>query len=337
MPIAVERLAERGSGLVRPECVVAHASGLLIVPDWTGPGGVALVAPDGRVTRLAATRPDPGVDRPVRPNGIALEDGGTILLAHLGPERGGVYRLSADGACAVVTDTLDGAPMPPANFVAADGRGRLWITVSTMRVPRALDYRPDASSGLIALHDGGTTRRVADGLGYANECLLSADGRTLWVNETFARRLTAFDVTGDGLTERRTVARFGPGLFPDGLAEAADGSLFVTSIVSNTVLRVWADGRIETVLADADPGHVAWVEAAFAEGTMGRPHLDTAAGRRLRNVSSLAFAGPDLRTAWLGCLLGDRLFGFDSPVAGRALPHWACDLGPLARLAGVTP
>jgi hypothetical protein len=178
---------------------------------------------------------------------------------------------------------------------------------------------------------------VADGLGYANECLLSADERTLWVNETFARRLTAFDVTADGLSGRRTVARFGPGIFPDGLAEAADGSLFVTSIVSNTVLRVHPDGRIETVLADADPGHVAWVEAAFAAGTMGRPHLDRAAGQHLRNVSNLAFAGADLRTAWLGCLLGDRLFGFESPLPGRALPHWACDLGPLAPLAGVTP
>lgn len=337
MPIAIDRLAERGLGLVRPECVVAHASGLLVVPDWTEPGGVTLLFPDGRMTRLLASRPEPGVEVPVRPNGIALESGGTILLAHLGPERGGIYRLAADGVCTVVTDTIDGAAMPPANFVAVDGQGRLWITVSTTRVPRALDYRPDASSGLIALHDGAATTVVAEGLGYANECLLSADERTLWVNETFARRLTAFDVTARGLSGRRTVARFGAGIFPDGLAEAADGSLFVTSIVSNTVLRVRPDGRVETVLADADPDHVAWVEAAFTEGTMGRPHLDRAAGRRLRNVSNLAFAGADLRTAWLGCLLGDRVLGFESPVAGRALPHWTCDLGPLGRLAGVTP
>ena len=36
-----------GSGLKRPECVLAHSSGLLIVPDWTGAGGVSLVAPHG--------------------------------------------------------------------------------------------------------------------------------------------------------------------------------------------------------------------------------------------------------------------------------------------------
>ena len=67
---------------------------------------------------------------------------------------------------------------------------------------------------------------------------------TLWVNETFARRLTAFDVTPDGLGNPRTVVDFGAGTFPDGLALAEDGSLIVTSIVSNRVLRVWPEGRV---------------------------------------------------------------------------------------------
>lgn len=329
MTLSLDEIDFVGAGLNRPECVVAHASGLLIVPDWTPPGGVALIAPDGSVRRVLATAPGPGVETPVRPNGIALEDGGTVLLAHLGDARGGVYRLHADGRCERVVDAVDGAPMPPANFVAADAAGRLWITASTTLTPRARDYRPDAASGFVALWDGAACRRVADGLGYANECLLSADARTLWVNETFARRLTAFDVTGDGLADRRTIASFGPGVFPDGLAEAADGSLFVTSIVSNAVLRVWPDGRVETVLRDADADHVAWVETAFQAGAMGRAHLDRAAGRRLRNVSNLAFGGPDLRTAHLGCLLGDAVARFSAPVAGRALPHWTHDLGPL--------
>jgi sugar lactone lactonase YvrE len=334
--VAIDDVSFIGAGLNRPECVVAHVSGLLLVPDWTPPGGVSAIAPSGKVRRILATLPDRGIDAPIRPNGIALESGGTILLAHLGDARGGVYRLHADGRCALVCDRLDGAPMPPANFVAADSAGRLWITVSTTRVPRARDYRPDAATGLIAVHDGGeTARTVADGLGYANECLLSADETTLWVNETFARRLTAFRVEGDRLpvrlADRRAVATFGAGVFPDGLAEAADGSLFVTSIVSNAVLRVTPDGGVETVLRDADDAHVAWVEAAFQAGEMGRPHLDGVKSARLRNVSNLAFGGPDLREAWLGCLLGDSVARFRAPVPGRALPHWTADLGPLAR------
>lgn len=330
-------MVSHGHGLIRPECVLAHRSGWLFAP-WCGEGGgISAIAPSGETHRHPMRRSGPGVPDALFPNGIALEDGGAFLIAHLGQEAGGIYRLAPDGAATLVTDRVDGAPLPPANFVLPDDRGRLWITVSTTLVPRARDYRPDAKTGFIALHADGETRRVADGLGYANECLLSADERTLWVNETFARRLTAFDVTGDGLANRRTVAEFGPGTFPDGIAQGGDGSLLVVSIVSNRVLRVWPGGRIETLVEDCDPGHLATVEAAFRAGTMGRPHLDVARSKRLRNVSNLAFGGPDLRTAYLGCLLGDTVASFDSPVAGRALPHWTHDIAPLLDSFGASP
>ncbi|MCI4663814.1 MAG: SMP-30/gluconolactonase/LRE family protein [Neomegalonema sp.] len=329
--IGLEAVRFVGAGLNRPECVVSHCSGLLFAPDWTGSGGVSVISPSGAVARILATAPDAGIDMPLRANGVALEEGGSFLLAHLGAEKGGVYRLFADGRCEVVTAEADGAPLPPTNFVAADRRGRLWITVSTTKTPRALDYRPDAASGFIALYANGETRIVADQLGYTNECLLSADESVLYVNETFARRLTAFDIVGDRLENRRTVAEFGAGLFPDGLAEAEDGALFVTSIVSNAVVRIPQDGGCETVLLDGDREHLDWVEAAFVSGAMGRPHLDKAAGARLRNISNLAFGGPGLRTAFLGCLLGDQIAAFDCPVAGARPGHFDADLGPLAQ------
>ncbi len=337
MTLGPDDLTMHGDGLVRPECVVAHRSGWLFAPHCAGPGGIAAIAPDGRVHTLAMRTRGPGVPEALFPNGIALEDGGSFLIAHLGQERGGIHRLFPDGRAETVTDAVAGRPLPPANFVAPDSRGRLWITVSTTRVPRALDYRPDAASGFIALHADGETRIVAEGLGYANECLLSADEGTLWVNETFGRRLSAFDVTGDGLANRRTVATFGPGTFPDGLAEMADGSLLVVSIVSNRVLRVRPDGTVETVLEDSDPAHLAEVEAAFAEGRMDRPHLDTVRAHRLRNVSSIALGGPAMRTAYLGCLLGGSVAAFEAPGAGRVLPHHHHDIAPLLAAFGETP
>lgn len=333
MPSAIDldKISVIGTGLRRPECVLAHASGLLIAPDWTEPGGVSLVAPSGRARRLLATHPSPGVETPVRANGIALEEGGTLLLAHLGESRGGVYRLHADGRCALVTDRAGDLPMPPANFVLPDKAGRIWITVSTTKVPRAEDYRPDAASGLVALHEDDRTRVLAEGLGYANECALSPDGGTLYVNETFARRTSAFRVALDGaLSERRTVAAYGPGTFPDGLALAEDGSLFITSIVSNRVIRVFPDGAPEVLIEDADPAHLAWVEKAFRGARMGRPHLDTVPSRKLRNISNLAFGGPELDRLYLGCLLGDGIATCSSPVPGVPPVHWRADLGPLA-------
>ncbi len=331
MEVNRQTVIATGKGLIRPECVVTHKSGLLFAPYWRNSGGISVITPAERTYHIQSKCETRNCDSAIRANGLALENGGSFLIAHLGSTEGAVYRFFADGTVETVTDTVDGAPMPPANFVTSDSKGRHWITVSTTKIPRALDYIPNANTGFIALHTNGETRIVADGLGYTNECLLSEDERTLWVNETFARRLTAFDIVGDTLTNRRTIAEFGAGTFPDGITPAIDGSLFVTSIVSNRVLRVWPDGRIETVLEDSDPEHLAWVEAAFRAGEMDRPHLDTLKSKMLKNISNLAFGGADLKTAYLGCLLGDSIAAFKSPVAGRALPHWSCDLGPLAR------
>jgi sugar lactone lactonase YvrE len=220
--------------------------------------------------------------------------------------------------------------MPPANFVAVDAAGRIWLTVSTRLTPRARDYRPDASTGFVAVCEAGRTEIAADGLGYTNECLFSSDGGTLWVVETFGRRLSAFSVEDGRLSRRRTVARFGPGDFPDGLAETADGSLLVASIVSDRLLRVRPDGTVERLMQDADADHLADVEQAYRTGMMGRPHLDTIGSARLGHISSVAFGGADLTTLFLGSLLGDGIGVLHSDLAGRPLPHWRADLGPLA-------
>jgi sugar lactone lactonase YvrE len=316
-----------GHSLVRPECVLTHRSGVLFASDWAGHGGVAAIAPDGRVARVAIA----DATLALRPNGIALEPGGSFLIAHLGAETGGLYRLFPDGSVEAVLTEIDGAVLPPSNFPLIDAQGRTWLTVSTRKVPRANDYRPDAASGFIVRIDRNGARIAADGLGYTNEIALSADGGYLYVNETFGRRLTRFTVTNDGeLTHPALVWRFGEGDYPDGLALDAEGHLWVTSIVSNRVLRIASDGsHVRTIVEDSDPDHVEVAEQAFAAGTMGRPHLDNQPAPLLRNVSSLAFGGPDLRTAYLGCLLGDAIASFRAPVAGQRPVHFDFDIAPL--------
>ena len=143
------------------------------------------------------------------------------------------------------------------------------------------------------------------------------------MNETFGRRLSRFPLHPDGeLGPKEVVTTFGNGTFPDGLRFDAEGHVWITSIVSNRVIRVAPDGAQTLVLEEVDAPHIEWAEQAYLAGTMGRPHLDKAAGKVLRNISSLAFGGPDLRTAYLGCLLGDRIASFRAPVAGAAPVHW---------------
>jgi sugar lactone lactonase YvrE len=314
----LETLRFTGTDLRRPECVLCASSGDVYAADWRG--GVTRIGADGRQQTVVGVHPDGG---PLQPNGIALASDGSFLIAHLGADAGGVFRLGANGTVTPVLQALGGRPLPPTNYVIEDADGRLWITVSTRLSPRALGYRADVADGFVALVDHRGARIVADGLGYTNELAIDPTGRWLWVNETFGRRLSRFELLADGsLGPRETVTTFGKGFFPDGLAFDSAGHAWVVSIVSNSILRVAPDGTQVPILEDSDPAHVDWVEAAYLSGTMGRPHLDKAAGRVLRNISSIAFGGPALRTAYLGCLADQRLPTFDVPVAGQPPTHW---------------
>jgi sugar lactone lactonase YvrE len=214
--------------------------------------------------------------------------------------------------------------LPPSNFVTRDAVGRLWVTVSTRLKPRSLDYRNTANTGFIICVDQRGARIVTDGLGYTNECLVDPSGRWLYVNETYVKRLSRFPLLASGeLGPKQVVAEFGPGQFPDGMAFDANGHVWIAGIVSNQLLKVDpADGRVTMMLEDADGAHVAWFEAAWRAHELGRPHMDNVVSRKLRNISSLAFAGPDLDTILIGCLLGDHIYRTPSPVAGAPPVHW---------------
>ena len=309
----------RGQGLVRPECVLATSGGSLYTADWRG--GVAHLHPDGRQSLYTARLAD-GAE--LRPNGIALLADGSFLIAHLGAEDGGVWRLHRDGGLEPWLLEVGGVALPPTNFVLPDGCGRTWVTVSTRRKPRSLGYRREGGDGFIVCVTARGARTVADGLGYTNEVALHPSGRWLYVNETFAQRLSRFEVSADGtLGTRKTVVQFGPGTFPDGLAFDEEGAVWVVSIVSNRLIRVAADGHCTVWLEDVAPDHLAWTQAAFESNALDRPHLDKAGGRVLTNISSIAFTGPDRRTAVLGCLQGDRLACLPLPAPGVPPPHWS--------------
>ncbi len=297
----------------------------MFTADWRG--GVAHLQPDGTAALYTGHLPGGG---DLRPNGIALLADGSFLLAHLGAENGGVYRLWRDGRVEPWLVEVHGQALEPTNFVLADNKGRTWVTVSTRRRPRALGYRCDGGDGfIVCVCADGKAHVLADGLGYTNEVALHPSGDWLYVNETFARRLSRFALTDHGgqvrLGSKEVVCEFGPGTFPDGLAFDEAGGAWVVSIVSNRLIRVAPDGTQRLWLQDSDSEHLAWVEAAFEGGTMDRPHLDRVKSRVLRNISSIAFAGADRRTAVLGCLLGERLATWPLPAelpAGQAPAHW---------------
>jgi len=315
-----------GSGLMRPESVVTHRSGYIFAANWRGNGGVSVVTPSGKTYDHLSTRQD----FTIRPNGIALEAGGSFLLAHLGADDGGLFRLHPNGELENVLTTIENEPVPPSNFPLVDSQGRIWLTVSTRISPRADDYRKNASTGFIVLIDGGKARIVADGLGYANEITISHDGQYLYANETFARRLTRFTIDAQGnLHDRTIIAHLASGDYPDGLTQDSAGNFLITSIVSNRIIRINPQGEREVLAQGSDEDHIAWAEEAWLTDSMARPHLDQVKSDTLKNISSLAFGGEDMRTAFLGCLLGDSIMTFRYEIPGAVPAHYDVDIQPL--------
>jgi hypothetical protein len=319
MALSVTRadLAFVGQDLARPECVVATARGDVFASDRRG--GIARVH-EGRPPELILGR---GVAE-FLPNGFALLPDRSFMIANLGPG-GGVWRMLPDGALAPELLEVDGMSLPPTNFANAEhttGEPRLWISVSTRKVPREQAMRSDTADGYIVLKDARGARIAADGLGFTNENKLDPSGRWLYVNETMARRLSRFPLKGHGLGPRETVAEFADGIFPDGFEFDAEGGIWIASVVSNRLLRIAPDGSQTVVLDDGDPEVIARVERNFAGHRLTRADIDAGRDGVLGNLASITFGGPDLRTVYLGSLFASRIATFRSPIAGATPPHW---------------
>ena len=310
--VSLDEVRWIGSGLSRPESVLCLRTGDIFASHR--PGGVSWIRSDGAIERI-------GADEDVVPNGIArLADGSFLLANHR--DAGGVYRLTGDGEVRPFLTEIDGVTLPSVNFVYRDLQQRIWLCVSS---PRKGDdqYRHDVNDGYIALVEGGTARVVAGGLCWTNECRVDPAGETLYVNETFGRRLTKFRVAANGdLSQRALVTEFARDTFPDGLALDVEGGVWVVAVGSNRLIHVSPDGRQHVALEDSEPDHMARLADALDRHELTRPMLMNNQSRKLRNISSIAFAGEDRKTAVLGCLGGDALATFRLPIAGAEPAHW---------------
>lgn len=227
-----------GTELNRPECSLATKSGHLCVADvWAG---ISIIDPNGNIETIRTLE----TDFTPHPNGISILAYRSFVLAHLGDSDGGVYRLHRDGRVDPFLFEIDCAAIQPTNYVQCDTMGQTWMIVSTLLSPRVKSCHRDNADGYIILADDKVNRIVADGLGFTNECVDYPNGKWLYVNTTFQKRLRRFGVYEQGaLSNKSKVAKLGVGTFLDGLTFEVEGGVWITSIVSNRVIRITLDGE----------------------------------------------------------------------------------------------
>lgn len=104
---------------------------------------------------------------------------------------------------------------------------------------------PQASAEIILVETDGQARVVEDDVLFPNGTVITPDGKTLIVGETFGRRLTAFDLQPDGnLTNKRLWAALPDGAVPDGICLDAEGGIWSASPTTNDCIRQVEGGEV---------------------------------------------------------------------------------------------
>lgn len=160
------------------------------------------------------------------------------MLVVSGPEAV-LLRQEADGSFTPYADLsslADGF-----NELVVDGRGNAYVNGGDF------DFETGAGveTGVIALvTPDGTVRRVADHINFGNGMAVTADNKTLIVAESWARRLSAFDIAADGsLSNRRVWANLGEGT-PDGICLDGRGAVWYADVPNRCCVCVREGGEV---------------------------------------------------------------------------------------------
>jgi sugar lactone lactonase YvrE len=150
-----------------------------------------------------------------------LPDGRMLVVS--GPEAR-LLRMESDGS--FVTHADLGNLAVAFNEIVADGRGNAYVNGGDFD----FETGEGAESGVVALvRPDGEVRKVAEGIAFGNGMAVTPDNSTLIVAESWARHLTAFDITPDGaLSNRRVWADLGDAP-PDGICLDAEGAVWAAS------------------------------------------------------------------------------------------------------------
>ena len=236
-----------------------------------------------------------------QPSGLGWLPDGSLLVVSMTDHR--ILRRWPDGSVTQHSDISDHCA-GFANDMVVDGKGRAYVGNFGFALVRGSRSVPTT---LTMVDSDGAARVVADDLLFPNGAVVTPDGRTLILGESFRNRYLAFTIAADGaLTERRIWADLAatsahPNIVPDGCALDAEGHIWSADAASGHCNRVAPGGQI---VEQVDPPAGLRFFACALGGRDGRTLLGCAARGYFEAIES---DSPD------GVLVTTRV---DAPHAG---------------------
>lgn len=177
-----------------------------------------------------------------RPSGLGFLNDGSLLVVSMNDRR---LLHFANGVLAERADLKPFADHA-CNDMVVDARGNAYVGHMGFDL-FARPLQPRAAS-LILVRPDGTASVVAPDVMFPNGAVISADGKTLIVAETFGRKLTAFDIAANGTLSGRRVFAPLPGRSPDGICRDQSGAIWVADAAGKACVRVEDGGTITDVI-----------------------------------------------------------------------------------------
>ena len=182
------------------------------------------------------------VEVPGRPSGLGWLPDGRLLVVSMAERR--LMRFE-DGALVEHAD-MSHLVNHDCNDMVVDGRGRAYVGNAGFDLrEQPPKIRP---AQIVLVTPDGEARVVDEGVVFPNGSVVTPDGATLIVAETFGRRLTAFRIEADGsLAPGRSFADL-PDRSPDGICLDAEGAVWVADATGSACVRVREGGEVTDVI-----------------------------------------------------------------------------------------
>lgn len=154
-----------------------------------------------------------------------------------------IQRVSSSGEVEVLVTEIEGIPLSAPNDLAFGPDGTLYFTDPAGGFSRT---EPPPPGYIFSLDSDGTGRVVVEaGQTFPNGVTVEADGNVVWV-ESFTRALRRYRV--DTGTVEDICVLDDPDAIPDGLKPAANGDLYIATVLTGGVNVVGADGTDKGML-----------------------------------------------------------------------------------------
>ena len=184
------------------------------------------------------------VEVPNQPSGLGWMPDGTMLIVSMKDRK----LLSYKGNVLEERADLSELAGFHCNDMVVDAKGNAYIGNFGFNTYEGEEVR---STNLILVRPGEEPCVAADDVMFPNGTVITEDGKTLIVGETYAAKLTAFDINDDAsLSNRRVWADLTQSIddgtvpVPDGMCLDAEGAIWVASPSTNDVIRIEEGGAL---------------------------------------------------------------------------------------------